>query len=36
MITKSGQMTVPVIDVNGRIIVGHDEPQLLEALDLKR
>jgi glutaredoxin-like YruB-family protein len=36
MITKSGQMAVPVIDVEGRIIVGYDELQLREALDLKR
>jgi glutaredoxin-like YruB-family protein len=36
MITKSGQMAVPVIDVDGRIIVGYDEPNLREALNLKR
>ncbi len=36
MITKSGQMAVPVIDVDGRIIIGYDEPQLREALALKR
>jgi glutaredoxin len=36
MMTKSGQMAVPVTDIDGRIIVGYDEPQLREALDLKK
>lgn len=33
MITKSGQMGVPVIDVGGRIIIGFDRVQLDAALD---
>lgn len=35
MIQKSGQMAVPVIDIDGRIIVGYDEHQLRDALNLK-
>ncbi len=35
MITKSGQMGVPVIDVDGTIIVGFDKPALKAALGLK-
>ena len=35
MIEKSGQMGVPVIDVNGKIIVGFDEPALREALKIQ-
>lgn len=31
-IAKSGQMGVPVIDVEGTIIVGFDEPRLRAAL----
>ncbi len=31
---KSGAMSVPVIDVNGTIIVGFDEAGLREALNL--
>ncbi len=34
MIKKSGQDGVPVIDVNGRIIVGYDEKELKKALEL--
>ncbi|HLC38326.1 MAG TPA: glutaredoxin domain-containing protein [Candidatus Norongarragalinales archaeon] len=32
MIEKSGQMGVPVIDVDGKIIVGFDKPTLKHAL----
>lgn len=31
-VQKSGQMGIPVIDVNGTIIVGFDKPKLDEAL----
>ena len=34
MIQKSGQMAVPVIDVDGEIIVGFDEGRLREILKL--
>lgn len=35
MIKKSGQMGVPVIDVDGKIIVGFDKAALKEALGIK-
>jgi glutaredoxin-like YruB-family protein len=31
MIEKSGQMGVPVIDFNGKIIIGFDQRALLQA-----
>ena len=34
MIQKSGQMGVPVIDADGKIIIGFDQPRLKEALGL--
>jgi len=34
MIEKSGQMGVPVIDVDGKIIVGYDREALKKALEL--
>jgi len=35
MIEKSGQMGVPVIDIDGKIIVGFDRGAIKKALDLK-
>jgi len=35
MIEKSGQMGVPVIDINGTIIVGYDKDAMKKALKLK-
>ena len=35
MVKKSGQMGVPVIDVDGSIIIGFDETALREALQIK-
>jgi len=32
MVRKSGQMGVPVIDVNGKIIVGFNQPEIERAL----
>ncbi len=32
MVRKSGQMGVPVIDVNGKIIVGFSRPEIERAL----
>lgn len=32
MVEKSGQMGVPVIDIDGNIMVGFDESKLSEAL----
>ena len=34
MIKKSGQMGVPVIDVDGKIIVGFDRDKINQALGL--
>ena len=34
MIGKSGQMGVPVIEINGQIIVGFDQQALKKALAL--
>jgi glutaredoxin len=35
MIDKTGQMGVPVIDVNGQVIVGFDEEKIKSTLGLK-
>lgn len=34
MLQKSGQLGVPVIDIDGEIIVGFDQPRLQAALKL--
>lgn len=34
MIKKSGQMGVPVIDIDGKIIIGFDRNAIKEALGL--
>ncbi|MDP3900055.1 MAG: glutaredoxin domain-containing protein [bacterium] len=34
MISKSGQMGVPVIDIDGNIVVGFDQAKLKELLKL--
>lgn len=34
MIEKSGQIGVPVIEINGKIIVGFDEIKIRKALNL--
>ena len=34
MIEKSGQRGVPVLDINGSIIVGFDKPQIDKLLGL--
>jgi glutaredoxin 3 len=34
MIKKSGQQGVPVLDIDGKIIVGFDQPAILGALGL--
>lgn len=36
MVKKSGGLAVPVIDVDGTIIVGYDEPRLKEALKIQK
>ncbi len=35
MFDKSGQMGVPVTDIDGEIIVGFDKPRLKKALKLR-
>ncbi len=35
MIKKSGQMGVPVLEIDGKIVVGFDKDRIKEALDLK-
>lgn len=32
MVRKSGQMGVPVLDINGRIIIGFNKPEIERAL----
>ncbi len=32
MMRKSGQMGVPVLDVNGKVIVGFNQPEIEKAL----
>ena len=34
-ITKSGQMGVPVIDIDGSIVIGFNEPKLRKLLETK-
>lgn len=34
MIEKSGQMGVPVIDIDGDIVIGYDKPRLKKLLKL--
>jgi len=34
MIEKSGQMGVPVIDIDGKIIIGFDKKAISEALEI--
>lgn len=35
MIEKSGQQGVPVIDIDGKIVVGFDKPKIKELLGIK-
>jgi len=35
MIKKSGQMGVPVVDINGEIIVGFDKEKISNLLEIK-
>ena len=34
MISKSGQMAVPVIDIDGKIIVGFNKEEIRKAMNL--
>ena len=35
MIEKSGQMGVPVLDIDGEIVVGFDKKKIVELLKIK-
>lgn len=35
MIQKSGQYGVPVIDIDGKLIIGFDKPQLSQLLGIQ-
>lgn len=35
MFQKSGQMGVPVLDINGKIIIGYDPDAILKAVAAK-
>jgi glutaredoxin 3 len=35
MVEKSGQMGVPVVDIDGKIIVGFDKEKIVELLNIK-
>jgi glutaredoxin len=35
MVETSGQMGVPVLDIDGQIIIGFDRPKIAKALGLK-
>ncbi len=35
MVDKSGQMGVPVIDIDGQIVVGFDKNKIVELLKIK-
>lgn len=35
MVEKSGQMGVPVVDIDGKIIIGFDKEKINRLLDIK-
>lgn len=35
MVQKSGQLGVPVIDIDGQIVIGFDQARLVSLLDIK-
>jgi glutaredoxin len=35
MVKKSGQLGVPVIDIDGKLIIGFDKPKINELLGIK-
>ncbi len=34
MVDKSGQMSVPVVDIDGKIVIGFDEAKLKKVLKI--
>jgi len=35
MVEKSGQLGVPVIDIDGKVMVGYEESELAKALGIE-
>jgi glutaredoxin 3 len=35
MIEKSGQMSVPVVEINGKIVVGFDKEEISKLLNIQ-
>ena len=35
MVKKSGQLGVPVIDIDGKMVLGFDKPKINEYLEIK-
>ncbi len=35
MVKKSGQLGVPVIDIDGKLVLGFDKPKLQQLLGIK-
>ncbi len=35
MIEKTGQMGVPVVDIDGEIVIGFDKPKIKKLLNIK-
>lgn len=36
MVEKSGQLGVPVIDIGGDVVVGFNQPKLMELLEISQ
>lgn len=34
MISKTGQLAVPIVEIEGKIIIGFDEPALRQSLNI--
>jgi len=35
LVRRSGQMGVPVIDINGKLVIGFDQPKINQLLGIK-
>ncbi len=35
MVEKSGQMGVPVVDIDGQIVIGFDREKIMQILNMK-
>lgn len=36
MVNKSGQMGVPVVDIDGQIVIGFDKEKICELLNIQK